>query len=201
MLTYLSINLLKVREVWLRTKLKRLTIWNTESICFSFICLKCWCCFLISSFSKKNPAVCGKVSFYCLFVWTIVCLAIHFVWATCITFLSCISLFLHTFPQNLLASHFCKMHVWFGLLLEFLISLLQLFLCCSILTPYYKEDVLFSLQNLEEPNEDGVSILFYLQKIYPGYFLTCLPFTWTDIHAIFLVCPLPSVHWNWLFVY
>ena len=115
-------------------------------------------------------------------------------------FLSCISLFLHTFPQNLLASHFCKMHVWFGLLLEFLISLLQLFLCCSILTPYYKEDVLFSLQNLEEPNEDGVSILFYLQKIYPGYyFLTFLPFTWTDIHANFL--GLPSVHWNWLFVY
>ncbi|OEL35618.1 Callose synthase 2 [Dichanthelium oligosanthes] len=37
----------------------------------------------------------------------------------------------------------------------------------SVLTPYYKEDVLFSLQNLEEPNEDGVSILFYLQKIYP----------------------------------
>jgi callose synthase len=37
------------------------------------------------------------------------------------------------------------------------------------LTPYYKEDVLFSSQNLEEPNEDGVSILFYLQKIYPGY--------------------------------
>ncbi|XP_078163571.1 callose synthase 3-like [Carex rostrata] len=37
----------------------------------------------------------------------------------------------------------------------------------SVLTPYYNEDVLFSLQNLEEPNEDGVSILFYLQKIYP----------------------------------
>ncbi|KAK8456254.1 hypothetical protein SEVIR_4G300600v4 [Setaria viridis] len=37
----------------------------------------------------------------------------------------------------------------------------------SVLTPYYKEDVLFSSQNLEEPNEDGVSILFYLQKIYP----------------------------------
>jgi callose synthase len=37
------------------------------------------------------------------------------------------------------------------------------------LTPYYKEDVLFSSQNLEEPNEDGVSILFYLQKIYPGF--------------------------------
>ncbi|EEC81348.1 hypothetical protein OsI_24536 [Oryza sativa Indica Group] len=37
----------------------------------------------------------------------------------------------------------------------------------SVLTPYYKEDVLFSSHNLEEPNEDGVSILFYLQKIYP----------------------------------
>ncbi|KAG6481589.1 hypothetical protein ZIOFF_058193 [Zingiber officinale] len=37
----------------------------------------------------------------------------------------------------------------------------------SVLTPYFNEDVLFSLTNLEEPNEDGVSILFYLQKIYP----------------------------------
>jgi hypothetical protein len=39
---------------------------------------------------------------------------------------------------------------------------------CSVLTPYYKEDVLFSSQALEDQNEDGVSILFYLQKIYPG---------------------------------
>jgi callose synthase len=38
----------------------------------------------------------------------------------------------------------------------------------SVLTPYYKEDVLFSSQALEDQNEDGVSILFYLQKIYPG---------------------------------
>ncbi|GJM87531.1 hypothetical protein PR202_ga03495 [Eleusine coracana subsp. coracana] len=37
----------------------------------------------------------------------------------------------------------------------------------EVLTPYYKEDVLFSSQALEEQNEDGVSILFYLQKIYP----------------------------------
>ncbi|KAJ0966771.1 hypothetical protein J5N97_023688 [Dioscorea zingiberensis] len=37
----------------------------------------------------------------------------------------------------------------------------------SVLTPYYTEDVLFSKQHLEEHNEDGVSILFYLQKIYP----------------------------------
>ncbi|EPS63560.1 hypothetical protein M569_11224, partial [Genlisea aurea] len=37
----------------------------------------------------------------------------------------------------------------------------------SVLTPYYKEEVLFSLPELEVPNEDGVSILFYLQKIFP----------------------------------
>ncbi|KAF3452613.1 hypothetical protein FNV43_RR03046 [Rhamnella rubrinervis] len=37
----------------------------------------------------------------------------------------------------------------------------------SVLTPYFKEEVLFSLHDLEEPNEDGVSILFYLQKIFP----------------------------------
>ncbi|KAK3028535.1 hypothetical protein RJ639_037704 [Escallonia herrerae] len=37
----------------------------------------------------------------------------------------------------------------------------------SVLTPYYVEDVLFSIDALEEQNEDGVSILFYLQKIFP----------------------------------
>ncbi|XP_047315043.1 callose synthase 2 [Impatiens glandulifera] len=37
----------------------------------------------------------------------------------------------------------------------------------SVLTPYFTEDVLFSMDHLEEPNEDGVSILFYLQKIFP----------------------------------
>ncbi|XP_043691872.1 callose synthase 3-like isoform X2 [Telopea speciosissima] len=37
----------------------------------------------------------------------------------------------------------------------------------SVLTPYYMEEVLFSIHDLEAPNEDGVSILFYLQKIFP----------------------------------
>ncbi|XP_057473921.1 callose synthase 3 isoform X3 [Actinidia eriantha] len=37
----------------------------------------------------------------------------------------------------------------------------------SVLTPYYTEEVLFSLRELEVQNEDGVSILFYLQKIFP----------------------------------
>jgi len=37
----------------------------------------------------------------------------------------------------------------------------------SVLTPYYKEDVLYSEEDLNKENEDGISILFYLQKIYP----------------------------------
>ncbi|KAJ7949087.1 Callose synthase [Quillaja saponaria] len=37
----------------------------------------------------------------------------------------------------------------------------------SVLTSYYKEDALFSVDHLQSPNEDGVSILFYLQKIFP----------------------------------
>lgn len=43
--------------------------------------------------------------------------------------------------------------------------------CFSVLTPYYKEDVLYSEEELNKENEDGISILFYLQKIYPGTFL------------------------------
>ncbi|KAK8553206.1 hypothetical protein V6N13_089418 [Hibiscus sabdariffa] len=37
----------------------------------------------------------------------------------------------------------------------------------SVLTPYYKEDVLFSYEELLKENEDGISIMFYLQRIYP----------------------------------
>ncbi|KAJ4981755.1 hypothetical protein NE237_032592 [Protea cynaroides] len=36
----------------------------------------------------------------------------------------------------------------------------------SVLTPYYSEDVVYSREQLRWENEDGVSILFYLQKIY-----------------------------------
>nr|CAD1834785.1 unnamed protein product [Ananas comosus var. bracteatus] len=37
----------------------------------------------------------------------------------------------------------------------------------SVLTPYYKEEVLYSEDELRRKNEDGISTLFYLQKIYP----------------------------------
>ncbi|KAL2475363.1 Callose synthase 11 [Abeliophyllum distichum] len=36
----------------------------------------------------------------------------------------------------------------------------------SVLTPYYDEEVLYGKEMLRSPNEDGVSTLFYLQKIY-----------------------------------
>ncbi|KAL8147544.1 callose synthase 7-like [Apium graveolens] len=37
----------------------------------------------------------------------------------------------------------------------------------SVLTPYFKEDVLYSEEKLNRENEDGISTLFYLKKIYP----------------------------------
>ncbi|MCO5597148.1 hypothetical protein L7F22_051223 [Adiantum nelumboides] len=37
----------------------------------------------------------------------------------------------------------------------------------SVLTPYLKETVIFSLEDLHTENEDGITILFYLQKIFP----------------------------------
>lgn len=42
------------------------------------------------------------------------------------------------------------------------------FYSCSVFTPYYSETVLYSMSELLKKNEDGISILFYLQKIYPG---------------------------------
>lgn len=50
-------------------------------------------------------------------------------------------------------------------------SLLSSFLFSSgysVFTPYYSETVLYSPVELKQENEDGISILFYLQKIFPG---------------------------------
>lgn len=41
-------------------------------------------------------------------------------------------------------------------------------LSCSVFTPYYEEDVMYDIEKLYKENEDGITILFYLQKIYPG---------------------------------
>lgn len=53
-------------------------------------------------------------------------------------------------------------------------------------TPYYSETVLYSKAELQEKNEDGISLLFYLQKIYPGTPCLCLVFPalfdCSDIH-------------------
>ncbi|XP_027339849.1 callose synthase 7 [Abrus precatorius] len=44
----------------------------------------------------------------------------------------------------------------------------------SVLTPYYRENVLYSTEELHLENEDGITILFYLTKIYPD--------EWTNLH-------------------
>ena len=41
----------------------------------------------------------------------------------------------------------------------------------SVMTPYYSEETVYSKTDLELENEDGVSILYYLQKIFPGEWL------------------------------
>lgn len=37
----------------------------------------------------------------------------------------------------------------------------------GVFTPYYSETVIYSASELQEKNEDGISTLFYLQKIFP----------------------------------
>nr|WJO13373.1 callose synthase 12 [Lilium hybrid cultivar] len=39
-------------------------------------------------------------------------------------------------------------------------------LAFSVLTPYYNEEVVYSKEQIRTENEDGVSIIFYLQKIF-----------------------------------
>lgn len=58
--------------------------------------------------------------------------------------------------------------------LRHLIYMLFSVLCNSVFTPYYSETVLYSSSEIRMENEDGISILFYLQKIFPGTTLSCL---------------------------
>ena len=46
----------------------------------------------------------------------------------------------------------------------------------SVMTPYYSEETVYSKSDLDLENEDGVSIIFYLQKIYPGSISLWFPF-------------------------
>lgn len=43
----------------------------------------------------------------------------------------------------------------------------------SVLTPFYKEDVLYSEEDHNKENEDGITMLFYLKTIYRGMFHIC----------------------------
>jgi hypothetical protein len=60
--------------------------------------------------------------------------------------------------------------------------------CCSVLTPYYKENVQYSNDELKKENEDGISILFYLTMIYPGeYFFYMLSYHFFPFNAFALM--------------
>ncbi|XP_022850103.1 callose synthase 12-like [Olea europaea var. sylvestris] len=45
-------------------------------------------------------------------------------------------------------------------------SLIEKMAAFSVLTPYYKEEVLYSMEQLRIENDDGISILYYLQTIH-----------------------------------
>jgi callose synthase len=51
-------------------------------------------------------------------------------------------------------------------------------LLCSVFTPYYSEDVMYSKAQLEDMNVDGITILYYLQTIVPGF--------WSHLKSLFV---------------
>lgn len=83
---------------------------------------------------------------------------------------------------------------------------------CSVLTPYFDEPVLFSRDHLGERNEDGVSILFYLQKIFPGFCISsryiCKSTAWPKQALVFIfksprvviicITTLLLLIWSWI---
>lgn len=72
---------------------------------------------------------------------------------------------------------------WTGFRSQDTINLVKflLYFMFSVLTPYYREDVLYSVDDLHKENEDGITTLFYLQKIYPGEFYIHIFYTITAI--------------------
>ncbi|XP_050219480.1 callose synthase 9 [Mercurialis annua] len=54
----------------------------------------------------------------------------------------------------------------------------------SVFTPYYSEVVLYSMAELQKKNEDGISILFYLQKIFPDEWKNFLSRIGRDENAV-----------------
>ena len=62
------------------------------------------------------------------------------------------------------------------------------FLLCSVFTPYYSEIVLYSMAELQKKNEDGITTLFYLQKIYPGSGLYFFPISMSAERNTWILC-------------
>jgi hypothetical protein len=81
----------------------------------------------------------------------------------------------------------CPVHIWIRVPSNFLTS--QFGFYFSVFTPYYSEIVLYSLAELQKKNEDGISILFYLQKIFPGLYLLedILYFSFNYLQSIYII--------------
>jgi hypothetical protein len=73
----------------------------------------------------------------------------------------------HCFLLIYCACHQLQFLICSSVLLIYM-PMIFLILFCSVFTPYYSEIVLYSLAELQKRNEDGITTLFYLQKIYPG---------------------------------
>ena len=74
---------------------------------------------------------------------------------------------MHHVPKNLEARHriaFFSNSLFMNMPCAMQVEKMMSF---SVLTPYYDEDVMYNREQLRTENEDGVSIIFYLQKIYP----------------------------------
>lgn len=61
----------------------------------------------------------------------------------------------------------------------------------SVMTPYYSEETVYSKSDLDLENEDGVSIIFYLQKIFPGSIFLWFPFNLNDSIIYYCVTNFP----------
>ena len=54
---------------------------------------------------------------------------------------------------------------------------------CSVMTPYYSEEAVYANSDLDMENEDGISIKFYLRKIFPG---SNLPFSFPMYYFFYM---------------
>ncbi|KAK9049637.1 hypothetical protein SSX86_031393 [Deinandra increscens subsp. villosa] len=69
----------------------------------------------------------------------------------------------------------------------------------SVMTPYYSEETVYSKSDLDMENEDGISIKYYLRKIFPGsnnMNATFLLYTTSSVTHMFMWLSASSDEWE-----